>query len=716
MRTSSASLASLCLFLALLTACEGPAGPTGPAGGDGPAGSDGSGGPPGPTTPAPWLTASGVRVAVDELTFADGKATVTVHVDDGAGAPLDKDGRLTSGTVEFGFVLAQLAKLPSGEPGQYTAYTTRVQTSNGVSAVQGAVDTGGALTVADVTRGSYRYTFGASVAARDAALTQTVSVYAIRRVGTAQTIASTARSFSGAAAVPAPRNVVSDARCESCHASLSGHGGRYASIEQCVLCHTPQSADPDTGNTVDFRVMVHKIHRGAELPSVIGGTPYRIVGRSAADFSTVEFPQNIARCTACHDGAQGDYWKTKVSATNCLSCHDNVAFQTPVPAGKVLHGGGVQPSDAPCTVCHPATGSIAGVVDKHFTGLLAATAPQIELTIDGMTQSAPGQTPVLTFTAKRDGAPLDLTTAPLTSLRATIAGPNTDFASFWQATLQGGGAGGALTYLGGGQHQYAFPAAAAIPAAASGSYTVGLEGYLTPAGSTDRYAAVGPTRAFAVTDATPVARRLVVDTARCNACHFDVNGHGGSRKGAQACTLCHNANKANDERIARREGSTVLAEPVDFKVMIHKIHAGEELSQPYVLYGFPAPSASNPDGAPLHFDETRYPRSRAQCDACHAPSTTGLPLAAGVLPSTSKELTCSEPEGNDADAFCTGAFWAVSQTIKLPPASAVCTSCHDQPYVAAHAALNTTAQGVEACATCHGPGKEQDIAKVHGGS
>lgn len=705
------------LLLALLAACEGPTGPAGPSGNDGAPGSGGSAGPVGPTAPAPWLTGSGVRVAVDELAFTGGKASVLVHVDDGAGAPLDKDGRLTAGTVELGFVLAQLAKLPSGEPGQYTAYTTRVQTSNGVSAVQGAVDTGGTLEVVDVTRGSYRYTFAANVAARDPALIQTVSAYAIRRTGTTQVIGSAARSFNSTAAVPAPRNVVSDARCEGCHAKLSGHGGRYAAVEQCVLCHSPQTTDPDTGNTVDFRVMIHKIHRGAELPSVIGGTPYRIVGRSVADFSTVEFPQNIARCTACHEGAQGDYWKTKVNTTNCLSCHDDVAFQTPVPAGKVLHGGGVQPSDAPCTVCHPATGSIAGVVDTHFTGLLSATAPKVELAIDTVTASAPGQTPVMTFTAKLGGAPVDLTTAPLTSLRATIAGPNSDFASFWQATVQGGGASGTLSYLGEGQHQYAFPAAAAIPAAATGSYTVGLEGYLTPPGSTDRFAAVSPMRAFAVTDTTAVPRRQVVDPARCNSCHYDLAGHGGSRKGAQYCTMCHNPNKANDERIARREGSTVLAEPVDLKVMIHKIHAGEELTQPYVLYGFPAPSVANPDGSPLHFDETRYPRSRAQCDACHSTSNTAaLPLAASVLPSTAKEMTCSEPEGNDADAFCTGAFWTVAQSIKVPPVTAVCTSCHDAPYAAAHAALNTTAQGVESCATCHGPGKDHDVTKVHGGS
>jgi OmcA/MtrC family decaheme c-type cytochrome len=701
-------------LLLLFAACEGP---TGPRGGEGPEGAGGPQGPGGPSGPiAPWLTGSGVRLVIDALTFADGKATVAFHLDDGAGAALDKDGRLTSGAVEVGFVLAQLGKLPSGEPGQYTAYTTRIQNANGVAAVQGAVDAGGTLEVVDVATGSYRYQLASAVTMRDAALTQTVSGYAIRRIGATQTIGSAVRSFAGDAPVAAPRLVVTDERCASCHGDLDGHGGRYTQVEQCVLCHSPQTSDPDTGNTVDFKVMVHKIHRGAALPSVIGGTPYRIVGRSTHDFSTVVFPQNIARCTACHDGAQGDYWKTKVAANSCLSCHDDVAFQTPVPPGKVLHGGGVQPTDAPCTVCHPASGSIAGVADVHLTGLLAPTARKVELTLDQTAQTAPGQTPILTFTAMIDGAPVDLTTTPLTSLRATIAGPNSDFASFWQATLQGGGAAGALVYQGAGVHQYTLPASAAIPAAASGSYTIGLEGYLTPAGSTDRFAAVSPMRAFAVTDAMAAPRRTVVDSARCDGCHYDVAGHGGSRKGAQYCTMCHNPNKANNERIGRREGTTVLAETVDFKVMIHKIHAGEELSQPYLLYGFPAPSIANPDGTAIDFAETRYPRSRAECAACHAPGTFGLPLAAGVLPSTAAELTCSEPADSDADAFCTNPFWTITALLRMPPTTAVCTGCHDSSAAVAHAQVNTTATGQEACATCHGPGKDHDVAKVHGGS
>jgi len=53
-------------------------------------------------------------------------------------------------------------------------------------------------------------------------------------------------------------------------------------------------ADPDTGNTVDMKVFIHKLHMGSSLPSVQAGGHYQIVGfnNSVADFSTVVFPAN----------------------------------------------------------------------------------------------------------------------------------------------------------------------------------------------------------------------------------------------------------------------------------------------------------------------------------------------------------------------------------------------------------------------------------------
>ena len=77
-------------------------------------------------------------------------------------------------------------------------------------------------------------------------------------------------------------------------------------------------------------------------------------------------------------------------------------------------------------------------------------------------------------------------------------------------------------------------------------------------------------------------------------------------------------------------------------------------------------------------------------------------------------MSCAPAAGSDTTAYCASPYWTVTSTSTIQPQTSVCTSCHDAPYTLAHAQVNTAPDGVEACATCHGPGMAYDVASFHG--
>src|SRR5215471_12235104 len=232
----------------------------------------------------------------------DGTISVTFALTDPKGVPLDRTGVSTPGPISLSFIAAYIPRNQE----QYVDYVTRSATG----AVSGTVTQAASESNGVFARAAdgYHYTFSTHAPSNfDQTTTHTIGIYGSRDLtefdlGT--DYASTTFNFvPNGSPVTLVRDVIRTQSCDRCHDQLSAHGGSRRGIELCVLCHTPQTVDPDTGNTVDLKVMVHKIHMGSSLPSVIAGTPYQIIGfnNSVNDFSTVVFPAMIQNCQMCHE-------------------------------------------------------------------------------------------------------------------------------------------------------------------------------------------------------------------------------------------------------------------------------------------------------------------------------------------------------------------------------------------------------------------------------
>lgn len=128
-------------------------------------------------------------------------------------------------------------------------------------------------------------------------------------------------------AVTETRDIVKMANCASCHANQKLHAA--FDIEVCVTCHNP-SKDPYTGESVSLEYMVHKIHMGKDLPSVIAGGTYKVNGDSH-NYSGAAFPGIIKNCQSCHVEAgniNGANWRTNPTAGACVTCHDGTSTVT----------------------------------------------------------------------------------------------------------------------------------------------------------------------------------------------------------------------------------------------------------------------------------------------------------------------------------------------------------------------------------------------------
>ena len=648
---------------------KGEAGEKGDTGGTGEKGDTGDPGPVGPPgDPVGGPTSDGMHVTVRGVTIDDArKAVVDYLVTDRFNIGIDAGAEALS--VRFN--LSRATTRPDGAPGEYVPMITRMDGQ----AKQPTTDSGGATE--QLSPGVYRYTFKTALPeGYDPAATYVVAGQAERTTkdGGRETDNFTFAFRPAGGAPQAIRQVVDNLACNTCHVKLELHGGARNDTEYCVTCHITGHKDGQSGNDIGFPELIHKIHRGADLPSVLAGAPYQIIGygNSVIDFSHVGFPQDVRNCQTCH-ARNVDVPNERPSPQACLSCHDRTWIEPgAAPAGYTVHTGGQLGAGANCAACHTAE-RLAGA---HLLPALDPTRPSLRLVIDGVENFTPGGVATVRFTATdAAGVPFDVQAPPagvtLNRLAVTVAGPTVGYERTITWNVVGAGAG---TLVATGSGTYAFTAPAALPADIDRTWAVAMEGRLAFSGG--QAGAPNPVRYVAVTDAKPVKPREVVTADTCNTCHANLSAHGENRNNPEYCVMCHNARLGDASRRPAEAGDP---ETVDFRVMIHAIHGSSVRQNAYQVYGY--------GGAVNDFSHIGFPTSPANCTTCHLDgATTNLGGAAKTLPTTVISKT--------------------GTVVKVTQAGAsVCTSCHDSEQTQVHIELNTVGSGAEAresCAVCHG--------------
>lgn len=647
----------------------------------------------------------------------DGTITARVLVTDPQGLPLDKNGVDTPGTVAMSFIAA---RIPGGQR-QYMAYTTRTVTaaSGGATAIQASADSGGSFSAnAD---GDYTYTFKTKApSGLDATATHTVAVYGSRDLTSFNLsiyrASATLNFVPNGSAVTVTRDVIRTQSCNKCHENLQFHGGSRVGIELCVLCHTPQSVDPNTGNTVDLPKLIHEIHMGASSPNAQAGNPYTIYGfNGPTDWHDVVFPgsgsiNDPRNCQTCHEQTTGAAQATAYLTPNreaCGGCHDNVNFAT----GQ-NHVNLPQVDDNQCSNCHTPQGELpfdASIMGAHVSPTLYSGLPGLVISILKVDNGSAGNKPAITFTLKDSGGnPLAANSlvGGTNRLAVVMAGPTTDYGytSFGSDVTTNGYVSEDATKATcstDGTCVYQF--LHALPANATATFSIGMEGRRgftinanTNASVTTEYGAVNQVINFSV-DGSPVTpRRKVVDITKCNACHMSLSLHGENRNQIEMCVLCHNPSESDiSQRPAATNATDKNSPPqsVNFAILIHKIHDGAGLAAkglpPFVVVGFGGSHNDFSDVTFPAFDSSGAVGNVQNCSMCHVNgSEQNLPLGLNNVTTPNSVLN------------------------PTPPITAACTACHATLPELSHAVANTTQFG-ESCTACHAADADFAPDKVH---
>lgn len=645
-------------------------------------------------------SASGLRAdIIDARIGADRRGAITIKISDERGAPLDL-ADLDRASVKF--TIAAVKAGPNGATAYRNYVLNRVTGKEFffkgearqpavAETLQPDFDRGGGLR--QVRAGVIAYVFNAQLPADyDRNATHVIGGELTR--GSGRSVANVLFEFvPSGAKVKTQRAVVETASCNTCHDPLQTHGGVRRNVGYCALCHTAQLSDPESGESLEFKSFVHKIHRGKMLPSVREGKPFFVVGANQVvkDYSSALNPQamlsdgrykELRNCQACHANPQKDHWKKYPSAAACTSCHNNVDLAT----GK-NHAAGPQ-GEGSCFACHVPEGPEFGpsIAGAHTFPGSSTQLPGIVFDILKVDNSKPGQNPAVTFSVKtKKGEPVDV--SKLDNARLVLAWPTTDFKINIEEDVRKAEPQESGVFS--NKFKYS------LPADAHGSGAVGIQGYRTsevskPNGSVIkgvRDAGFNIVKYFPITDAQAVPRRQAVKIENCNVCHATLATHGEARRNAEFCVLCHHAAQTDEEKRKAAKGP-MPAVNVHYKRLIHRVHTGAAAGESFIVYGG-APAKPGP----VELGDIRFPGDRRNCVKCHVPGANEPPLPSGLLPSLIPQ--------------------ADGSVKALQPITSACIACHTHETAKIHVDTMTAQNGQEACVTCHGAGRTFAVEKVH---
>lgn len=717
------------------------------------------------TLPTATPPGAGLQTSITGATLgADGTIVVTFRLTDAAGIAITPSTASAAASdpnrARVRMTLARIDVDPETSNGfttTFTRYENLVLNSSSLP----SYDTTGAFALVDAATGTWTYTFAKKLPAGfPTDLTHTVGAQVQRTFAGESLIANPIFNFvPNGSAVTTVREDVTTADCNGCHNPLQAHGGGRREVKLCVLCHTSQTPDPDTGNSIDFKQMVHRIHMGKDIPSVVNGPVGTQSGISSTVFGEkvkacvngpfptapctvdadcgaggtcsgtttlgIAFPQDIRNCTKCHGhGATDTNYLMLPSALACTGCHDDVnPSQTTLnglPAGTG-HVPGGQP-DAFCRVCHTPD-QIACSSDADCTagnGSCAGGKCEFDLTIPGAhvieTRSAKlaglqaeivgasgtPNNPVMVQFRLKDGAGNPITSfAAFNRIAFAISGSTVDYGGssttpLISPTAFGSGSTGVLTAPD-GTGLATYTTATNLPADATGTWTVGIEARrgVTINGTTVNEAPQNVVMNFSVDGSDPTPRRTVVAVENCAGCH-----------GTFSVDFSIHGNLRN-----RPEYCVIChnAKNNDFARRKPQIANGanpmnQSIAFKHLIHKLHR--GENLEHQPYivygfsggaDFGDIRFPGDLRDCGKCHTGDSQLLPLQAGVLPTNVSIINA----GNE------------QVTGTTPPIQDACLACHDADDAAAHAETNTTASGAEACGVCHGEGAIEAVSAVH---